>query len=221
VQRRTRLVPMPARGTGQVSAGVSGEPTGANCGRSEVLRGYEDGGRAKASGEVNKATDKYGGACQTSVMEGETDSSQRIAENLAPLQRIQISVDGITRDLMALHDSGSQINLIRRSLLPDDKLKSVGRVCNRGAFGAPIQTEVVMLAIKPTVVEHYEVNIAPAQDALFAVCEDLVQQVILTADTVRHLNSLKQYDVIHVPEPLMVKSLVSTVPGEGIYTTMR
>lgn len=24
---------------------MSGEPTGANCGRSEVLRGYEDGGR--------------------------------------------------------------------------------------------------------------------------------------------------------------------------------
>jgi hypothetical protein len=53
------------------------------------------------------------------VMDDEVDSSQRIAENLAPLQYIQISVDA-AGDLMALHNSGSQINLIRRSSLPDD-----------------------------------------------------------------------------------------------------
>jgi hypothetical protein len=45
-----------------------------------------------------------------------------------------------------------------------------------------------MLAIKPAVHENYEVNIAPAYKTLFAVCEELNKQVILTADTVRHLN---------------------------------
>jgi hypothetical protein len=41
-----------------------------------------------------------------------------------------------------------------------------------------------MLAIEPTVFESYEVNIAPAYETLFAVCEELNEQVILTADTV-------------------------------------
>jgi hypothetical protein len=73
-----------------------------------------------------------------------------------------------------------------------------------------------MLAIKPAVHENYEVNIAPAYETLFAVCEELNEQVILTADTVRHLNSMKQYNVIHVPETITVKSLVSTVPDEVV-----
>jgi hypothetical protein len=34
-----------AHGTGQVCTGASGELTGANCSRSEVLCGHEDGGR--------------------------------------------------------------------------------------------------------------------------------------------------------------------------------
>jgi hypothetical protein len=33
-----------ARGAGQVRAGVSGEPAGANCSRSEAVDGHEDGG---------------------------------------------------------------------------------------------------------------------------------------------------------------------------------
>jgi hypothetical protein len=60
------------------------------------------------------------------------------------------------------------------------------------------------------------VNIAPAYETLFAVCEELNEQIILTADTVRHLNSMKQYNVIHVPESITVKSLVSTVPDEVV-----
>jgi hypothetical protein len=53
---------------------------------------------------------------------------------------------------------------------------------------------VAKLAIKPTVRKHYKMNIASANEALFAVCGDLNEQIILTADTVRYLNSVKQYD---------------------------
>jgi hypothetical protein len=105
-------------------------------------------------------------------------SSQLIVDNLAPLQHVRISIDDLEGDLVALHDSGSQINLIRRSLLPDDQQQSVGKIGIRGAFGAPIQTEVVMLAVKPAVHENYEVNIALAYETLFVVCEELNEQVI-------------------------------------------
>jgi hypothetical protein len=94
-------------------------------------------------------------------MNEKLNSSQLIVENLAPLQYVRISIDGLNGDFVALHDSGSQINLIRRSLLPDDEQQSVGKIGIRGAFDAPIQTEVVMLAFKPTVLECYEVSIMP------------------------------------------------------------
>jgi hypothetical protein len=104
---------------------------------------------SKIANDANKPGDECGGVCHTSVMNEKPMSSQLIVDNLAPLQYGRISIDGLEGDLMALHDSGSQINLIRRSLLPDDQQQSVGKIDIRGAFGAPIQTEVVMLAIKP------------------------------------------------------------------------
>jgi hypothetical protein len=143
---------------------------------------------SKVANDVNKPGDEYGGVCHTSVMNEKPMSSQLTVDNLAPLQYVRISIDGLDGDIVALHDSGSQINLIRRSLLPEDQRQSVSKIGIRGAFGAPIQTEVVMLAIKPAVLESYEVNIAPAYETLFAVCEELNEQIILTADTVHHLN---------------------------------
>jgi hypothetical protein len=61
-----------------------------------------------------------------------------------------------------------------------------------------------------------QVNITLACETLSAVHEELNEQIILTADTVRHLNSMKQYNIIHVPESIKMKSLVSTVPYEVV-----
>jgi hypothetical protein len=63
-----------------------------------------------------------------------------------------------------------------------------------------------------SVIESYEVNIATAYETLFTLCEELNEQVILTADTVCQLDSMKQFNEIHVPELIAVKSLVSMVP---------
>jgi hypothetical protein len=46
----------------------------------------------------------------------------------------------------------------------------------------------------------------PLAKFLFAVCEDLNEQVILTADTVHQLELLKTYNLIHVPELITAKS---------------
>jgi hypothetical protein len=156
---------------------------------------------SKVANDVNKPGDEYDGVCHTSVMNEKPMSSQLIVDNLAPLQYVRIPIDGLDGDFVALHDSGSQINLIRRSLLPDDQQQSVGKIGIRRAFGASIQTEVVMRAIKPAVHENYEVNVAPAYETLLAVCEELNEQIILTADTVRHLNSCQ---VSTVPDEVVV-----------------
>jgi hypothetical protein len=111
----------------------------------------------------------------------------------------------------ACSESGTQVNLIHRSLIPEEKLESVGQIAIRGAFGSPVHSEVVMLAVKPATSAPHEVNIAPSREVLFAVCEDLNEQVILTADTVRQLELLKTYNVIHVPELITAKSQVEHV----------
>jgi hypothetical protein len=110
---------------------------------------------SKVANDANEPVDGYGGVCHTSVINERPMYSQLIVDKLAPLQYVRISIDGLDGDFVALLDSGSQINLIRRSLLPDDQQQSVGKIGIRGAFGAPIQTEVVMLAIKPAVHECY------------------------------------------------------------------
>jgi hypothetical protein len=63
-------------------------------------------------------------------------------------------------------------NLIHRSLIPEEKLKSVGQIAIRGAFGSPVHSEVVMLAVKPATSAPHEVNIVPSREVLFAVCEE-------------------------------------------------
>jgi len=51
---------------------------------------------------------------------------------------VKVSIDGVDNNLDALNDSGSQINLIHRSIIPDDKMQTFDRI--RGAFGAPVQS---------------------------------------------------------------------------------
>jgi hypothetical protein len=141
----------------------------------------------------------------------ESYSPNTIAEKFAPLDYVRINIVGIPGTFAALNDSGTQVNLIHRLLIPEEKLKSVGQIAIRGAFGSPAHSEVVMLAVKPATSAPHEVNIAPSREVLFAVCEDLNEQVILTADTVRQLELLKTYNVIHVPELITAKSQVEHV----------
>jgi len=52
-------------------------------------------------------------------------------------------------------------------------MQTVGRIVIRGAFGAPVQTDVALLSIKPAVSDNNEVNIAPPLEVMFAVCDEL------------------------------------------------
>ena len=44
-------------------------------------------------------------------------------------------------------------------------------------------------------------KIAPPLDKLFAVCDDLNEQIILTADNVHRLSPLQSYESLVVTEP--------------------
>jgi len=66
--------------------------------------------------------------CSTSVISASILSPQSIAENIATLKYVKVSIDGVDNNLDALNVSGSQINLIHRSIIPDDKMQTVGRI---------------------------------------------------------------------------------------------
>jgi hypothetical protein len=125
---------------------------------------------------------------------------------------MKVVVDGVDNNLDALNDSGSQINSISRSIVPDDKMQSVGRIAIRGAFGAPVQTDIALLSVKPAVSDNNEINIAPPLEVMFAVCDELNERIILTSDTVNKLELLQQYNVVHIPESNI--AMTSTVNDE-------
>jgi hypothetical protein len=91
-------------------------------------------------------------------------------------------------------------------------MQTVGRIAIRGAFGAPVQTDVALLSIKPAVSDINQVNIAPPLEVMFAVCDELNERIILTSDTVDKLELLQQYNVVHLPDPVM--AMTSTVDAE-------
>ena len=55
--------------------------------------------------------------------------------------------------------------------------------------------------MSPVATEANCVNIAPPLSELFAVCDDLNEQIILTADTVHRLSPLKSYESLVITEP--------------------
>jgi len=103
--------------------------------------------------------------CSTSVISESIISPQSVAENISTLKYVNVSIDGVDNNLDALNDSGSQINLIHGSIIPDNKMQTVGRIAISGAFGAPVQTDVALLSIKPAVSDTNVVNIAPPLEA--------------------------------------------------------
>jgi hypothetical protein len=66
-------------------------------------------------------------SCHTSVMT-ESYSPNTITERFAPLDYVHINIVGIPGTFAALNDSGTQVNLIHRSLIQEEKLKSVGQI---------------------------------------------------------------------------------------------
>ena len=146
--------------------------------------------------------------CSSAVMAESLQSPQSIADNIATLKYVKVAIDGIDHSLNALNDSGSQINLIRRSIIPENKMQTVGRIAIRGAFGDAIQTDVALLSIKPAVSDNNEVNIAPPVEVMFAICDELNERIILTSDTVNKLELLKQYNVLKIPDSVVAMTSV-------------
>jgi hypothetical protein len=97
------------------------------------------------------------------------------------LNYVPVQVKGIDHVHNALNDSGSEINLIRRSLVQQlTQLSSRGRVKIKGIVGPAVETDIVLLDVSPAATETKSVNITPPLSELFAVCDDLNEPIIMS-----------------------------------------
>ena len=118
-----------------------------------------------------------------------------ITNGLSKLNYVPVRIQGTDHVQYALNDSGSEINLIRRNLVQQmNQLPSRGRVKIKGIVGPAVETDTVLLDVSPVATEANCVNIAPPLSELFAVCDDLNEQIILAADTVHRLSPLNSYE---------------------------
>ena len=143
-----------------------------------------------------------------------------ITEGLSKLHYLPVSIRGINGIQQALNDSGSEINLIERTLIDHiTQLPSQGRVKIKGIVGPAVETDIVLLDVSPVALEADCRNIAPPLREIFAVCDDLNEQIILTADTVNRLSALRSYESVVVPENIASSVDVVNVNNDGVVPT--
>ena len=126
-----------------------------------------------------------------------TMAAQPIADSLSKLNYVQVNIHGISGNHAALHDNGSEINLINRELLQKlPNLPTIGRIMIKGVMGPAVETDVAYVDISPAPSEANCVNVAPHLREVFAICDGLNENIILTADTVKRLAALTNYETL-------------------------
>jgi len=153
--------------------------------------------------DVNKPTEQ----CDVMDLDREIKSVEH-SICFSELQYCDISIEGHSEPVVALKDKGSEICLIKKDLVRDWDLPSIGMVKIRGAFGEPVEAKLVALKIKPDPGVGFE-NIAPSFNVIFAVCALTTDVgVILCGSAVEGLDELSAYNV---PKPTVVPANVSAV----------
>lgn len=94
-------------------------------------------------------------------------------------------IQGVAGSHDALQDSGLQVSLVKREQQQHLPLiiQTIGRINIKRIIDSAIDTDLALLDIKPAPKEVSCVNIASPLWEMFAVCDELNETVILTADT--------------------------------------
>jgi hypothetical protein len=114
---------------------------------------------------------------------------------LSELQFMPVLINGIAESLQGLKDNGARIGVIQRRLVDGLNLQHVGRITIQGILGDSLETDLVMVEIKPAATAGYE-NIAPYIPVVFATCDIATgHDLILSETIVRQLHELQAYEV--------------------------
>jgi hypothetical protein len=151
---------------------------------------------ANSTGHVTRsAASSYHSTCVAISDVSHKPISSMVVDQLSKLNYVDVVIHGIQGVHTALHDTGSEINLINRKFverLPN--LPTIGRIKIKGVIGPAVDTDITLLDISPTASDADSINIAPPLREVFAICDGLNENIILTADTVHRLVSLRDYE---------------------------
>jgi len=70
----------------------------------------------------------------------------------------------------------------------------MGRIKIKGVIGPEVETALTILDISPAAMDADTINIAPPLREVFAVCEGLNENIVLTANKVNRLVTLRNYE---------------------------
>jgi hypothetical protein len=130
-----------------------------------------------------------------------TRASNIMADKLSKLNYVPMCIKSIGGVHDALHDSGSQVNLIQRDVLQElTYLPPEGRDKIKSIVGPAVETDIILLDLSPVATYNNGTNIAPPLRENFAAFDELNERIILTADTASRLTALKTYESIVVTE---------------------
>jgi hypothetical protein len=123
------------------------------------------------------------------------DLQHTVVDGLSKLKYVSVNIHGISGIHTALHDNGSEINLINREFVEQlPQLSTIGRIKIKGVVGPAVETDLTLLDVSPSASESDCINIAPPLREVFAICDGLNENIILTADTVQRLATLRNYE---------------------------
>ena len=141
------------------------------------------------------AASSYHSACVAISDDNHEPIRSMAIEQLSKLNYVDVNVHGIPGVHTALHDTGSEINLINRDFVERlSNLPAIGRIRIKGVIGPAVETDLTLLDISPAASEAGYINIAPPLREVFAICDGLNENVIVTADTVRRLATVGNYE---------------------------
>jgi len=89
----------------------------------------------------------------------------------------------------------------------------MGRIKIKGVIGPAVETALTISDISPAAVDADTINIAPLLREVFAVCEGLSENIILTADTVNRLVALRNYESFVARTVVENKVEISNIDG--------
>jgi hypothetical protein len=158
--------------------------------------------------------------CHTALPDDNTDTMNKripsLADDFSQLVYIPIQFANGTTVLNGLYDSGAELSVLAKGVLPHEELQRVGQVKLRGIFGDPVDADLVLvkmrLADSPQNSDYLNIHCA--------ICEGVNDPLVLTADVVRKLTQLRNAEHTQV-KCLEIKNTEQSSDINGISNALQ
>ena len=141
--------------------------------------------------------------------------SSKLGIDLAPLNFINVRVQGHNECVRSLVDSGSEINVLRSDVLLQSPIEPIGEVTFKGIIGSPITAPLICLRVQISDDVMSDDDYIPV---IFAVCSEVNETCILSIPTVNQLTDKLNRNIIRASVNVVTRSQAKAQPLPSIIT---